>query len=53
MPNKLIINQNNSTIKADRLKRRSNEIIINAAPSAFNPEYDNDELLILPNCSNR
>jgi len=42
-----------SIINADILNSKIKDIIINAAPKAFNNEYISELLLILFNCSNK
>jgi hypothetical protein len=52
-PNRLIKNQNASTINADKLNLKTRETIINSAPAAFNSEYLGDELGSLSSCRSR
>src|SRR4029077_14089472 len=52
-PNKLIKNQNASTINADKLKANMSETIISSAPPAFSNEYLGDELGSLSSCRSK
>jgi hypothetical protein len=52
-PNRLIKNQNASTINADKLKAKMSETIISSAPAAFNSEYLGEELGSFSSCKSR
>ena len=52
-PNKLIKNQNASTINADKLKAKISETSISSAPPAFSSEYLGDELGSLSSCRSK
>jgi hypothetical protein len=53
IPTKLINNQNDSIIKADKLKSKYSDIIIKKAPKAFRMLNFKDWLLILLSCSSK
>ena len=53
MPNKLINNQNNSMINADKLKLNKSENKIAEAPVAFNKLNLSEWISILFNCNNK